>query len=211
MLINTVGNSKASNRKRTLFMLINVIKSQLFKLVKYQLLVFTVFYSSQLIALEKSKVPSPSESLLPMLTGLLVILAVIFILASVFKRFSNFGLGSNNIKVIESQVIGNKEKLMIVQVQQQQFLIGVTGHTISQLGELNQTVMEPGGELKTNQSTNNHSSSKKKEFDISTLPFGNILTQLIKSPGKEGYSQKFGDSNKPGEPQKQSKTQREKA
>lgn len=147
--------------------------------LKFQLLLFSSIYSSQLMALEKNKVLTPSESLLPMLTGLLLILAVIFLLAFVFKRFSNFGLSSKNIKVIESQVVGNKEKLMIIQVQQQQFLIGVTGHTISQLGELSQPVSDIKAKVEKGQVNEGAVSA---EFDMSTLPFGKIISQLIKKP-----------------------------
>jgi len=154
----------------------NVKKKILFKL---QSLAFVSLYSGQLFALEKNKTLTPTESLLPMLTGLLAILAVIFVLAFVFKRFSNFGLASKNIKVIESQVIGNKEKLMIVQVQQQQFLIGVTGHTISQLGELDQPVLESKAVAKKEKPSGGVNSN---EFDMNALPFGKIISQLIKTP-----------------------------
>jgi len=91
--------------------------------------------SNNLFAAERVKA-TPVESLLPMLFGLVAILGVIFVLAFLFKKFSNFGLSNGNIKVLETQVLGSKEKLMIVEVKQQQFLIGVTGHNISQLGEL---------------------------------------------------------------------------
>jgi len=83
--------------------------------------------------------------------------------------------------VIESQVVGNKEKLMIVQVQQQQFLIGVTGHTISQLGELSQPVSDLKAKVEKEEVSNR---SVSNEFDISTLPFGKIISQLIKNPAK---------------------------
>ena len=79
---------------------------------------------------------SPAESLLPMLLGLIVILFIIFLLAFLFKRFTNFSPAGNSIKIVETQIIGSKEKLMIIEVEQQKFLIGVTGQSISQLGEL---------------------------------------------------------------------------
>lgn len=171
-------------RKRTEFMISNVKNKIAFKI---QLLSFISLYSSQLLALEKNKALTPSESLLPMLTGLLAILAVIFLLAFIFKRFSNFGLASKNIKVIESQVIGNKEKLMIIQVQQQQFLIGVTGHTISQLGELNQTVLDSKTIVKEEKISGQ---MNPNEFDMNTLPFGRIISQLIKTPDKKSSDEK---------------------
>ncbi len=154
---------------------------------KIHCLVFSSVYSSQLLALEKNKTLTPTESLLPMLGGLLAILAIIFILAFIFKRFSNFGLSSKNIKVIESQVIGNKEKLMIIQVQQQQFLIGVTGHSISQLGELKKFVLDS---KKTAEKEKLNIPSAPSQFDITALPFGKIISQLINSPARPSGEKK---------------------
>ena len=163
---------------------------------KYQWLGFILLYSNHLSALEKEKVVTPTESLLPMLGGLLAILAMIFLLAFVFKRFSNFGLSSKSIKVVESQVIGNKEKLMIIQVYQQQFLIGVTGHSISQLGELNQPLAKAESSFDKEKNSDN---IRPNEFDINTLPFGKIISQLIKSP-VENSSKKILSRPSPAKP-----------
>ena len=81
-----------------------------------------------------------ADSVLPMLMGLLGILAIIFILAAVLKRFSGFNLVANHIKVIESQNLGAKEKLIIVEVQGKQYLLGVTPHTINRIDSLQEPV-----------------------------------------------------------------------
>ena len=146
-------------------MIINEIKNRLFKL---GWVIFFTINSSQLWALEKNKTATPTDALLPMFGGLLVILIVIFGLAFLFKRFSNFGLASKNIKIIETQMIGNKEKLMIIQIKDQQFLIGVTGHTINQLGELKQTIS-----LEDNAST---------AINNNTSTFSKVMSQFISSP-----------------------------
>ncbi len=96
----------------------------------YLLLCATPVWAEQKVKL------TPADSLLPMLGGLLLILLFIFALAYLFRRFTNFAPNSKNIKIIESQMIGPKEKLAIVQVQNQNFLIGITAHSINQLGEL---------------------------------------------------------------------------
>ncbi len=101
----------------------------------------SILISPQVFAVEKIQKITAAESILPMLFGLLVILASIFLLAFIFKKYSNFGLVSKTIKVIESQPLGNKEKLMIIQVQEQQFLIGVTPQSISQLGEISPQIV----------------------------------------------------------------------
>lgn len=79
---------------------------------------------------------SPLESLLPMLLGLLSILAVIFGLAFILKRFTHLNPAAGNIKILETQRLGAKERLVIVEIQQQQLLLGVTPQNITQLVEL---------------------------------------------------------------------------
>jgi len=90
------------------------------------------------LASEKLNKITPSDSVLPMFFGLLVILSVIFLLAFLFKRFSNFSSTSGKIKILESQIIGSKEKLLVVEVGEQQFFLGVTNQNITSLGELDE-------------------------------------------------------------------------
>jgi len=145
--------------------------NNIFFSIKYFVFLFC-FYPANIIlsanentVLTKTKALTPVESLMPMLFGLGVILLVIFGLAFVFRKFSNFGLSGKNIKVIETQMIGAKEKLVIVQVQDQQFLIGVTGHNISQLGELKTLI----------------ASSENTELNASSEnSFSHIICKLIK-------------------------------
>ena len=130
---------------------------------------FTVS-ADESIDVNKVKALTPVESLMPMLFGLGVILLIIFGLAFIFRKFSNFGLSGKNIQVLETQMIGAKEKLVIVQVQEQQFLIGVTGQTISQLGELKTLIKTPDAdESKLSVHSNDTSNS-----------FSHIITKLIK-------------------------------
>lgn len=112
----------------------------IFLLVHFILSTNVVLAVEQVELASKTKPLTPIESLMPMLLGLVVILVIIFSLAYLFRKFSNFGLSSKNIQIIETQMIGAKEKLVIVQVQEQQFLIGVTGQNISQLGELKKPI-----------------------------------------------------------------------
>jgi len=90
------------------------------------------------LSAEKMSHLTPADSILPMFFGLLVILAIIFGLAFVFKKVTNFSSNSGKIKVLESQIIGNKEKLIVVEVGDQQFFLGVTNQNITALGELKQ-------------------------------------------------------------------------
>ena len=107
--------------------------------VKISCVFFYAVISTGINAAEKNQTIAaidPIDGIVPMLGGLAVILAVIFGLAYLFKKFSGFNIASQNIRVLETQVIGHKERIMIIKVREQQFLIGVTGQSISQLGEL---------------------------------------------------------------------------
>jgi flagellar biosynthetic protein FliO len=129
------------------------------------------------VAQEKATRVSPVDSLLPMLGGLLVILGFIFLLAFLFKRFTNFSPSSKNIKVLETQMIGTKEKLVIVKVQQQSFLIGVTANSISQLGELNMDSLN--GESENSDSTNQ--TDEKIKATLDTPSFKSVLSSIVKN------------------------------
>jgi flagellar protein FliO/FliZ len=86
---------------------------------------------------------TPAQSLMPMLLGLVGILVVIFLLALLIKKVTGLNLVSQNIKVIESQSLGAKEKLVIVEIQNQQYLLGVTSQAINQICQLETKIEKP--------------------------------------------------------------------
>ncbi|MCF6194943.1 MAG: flagellar biosynthetic protein FliO [Kangiellaceae bacterium] len=146
-------------------------------------IVFAVF-SIGLNAAEKNKpviTMDPIDSIVPMLGGLVAILLVIFFLAYLFKKFSGFNIASQNIRVLETQLIGHKEKILIVEVHQQQFLIGVTSHTISQLGELTSTQAdEPNDEADASVSASTSMGNNRKNS-----AFSKIMSTLTYTKGKQ--------------------------
>ena len=81
------------------------------------------------------------ESFFQMFFGLIVVLLVIFILATVFKKLNLVNVGGNNlINVIASQPLSNKEKLVLVQVGEDQILVGMSPGNISKLHKLSRNV-----------------------------------------------------------------------
>ena len=97
-------------------------------------------------SLKKTASNTPVESLGPMLLGLIGILAIIFLLAGLLKKFTSFNLSSSQIKVLECQRIGAKEKLIVVNVQNKHLLLGVTPQNISHLCDLdNPPESKPSG------------------------------------------------------------------
>jgi len=139
-----------------------------------------LFLSTPSMAVENEKIATPIETILPMLTGLGAILIIIFVLAFLFKKFSKFGLSGKNIKVLETQLIGNNEKLMIVQVREQQFLLGVTRNSINQLGELELSNTETENADAFNKQVNVKAGISSEVDHLKNIPFANILSNLIK-------------------------------
>ena len=122
-------------------------------------------------------IASPVDAVLPMLFGLGSILLVIFILAYLFKKFTNFGSASKNIKVLESHPLGPREKLLIVKVRDQELLLGVTKNSINQLSVLETKV--PGEKLSDDKKEEIKSTSQQEYFE--QIPFANVLSKLIKN------------------------------
>ncbi len=88
-----------------------------------------------------------ADKMLPMLAGLVGVLAVIFLLAFIFKKVTSLNVVSKNISIVESQNIGAKEKLVVVEIQDEQYLLGVTSHQISPICELREPIIKTKPEL----------------------------------------------------------------
>lgn len=71
-----------------------------------------------------------------MVGGLIVVLALIFVLAYIVKRLQLVPSQQGVIRTVAVNGVGPKEKLMVVEVNDQQYLIGVTASQISLLDKL---------------------------------------------------------------------------
>lgn len=71
-----------------------------------------------------------------MILSLLIVLALIFISAIVLKRFNLTQQSSNQFKVIASLSLGAKERVVVVQIGEQQLVLGVSPQQISLLKNL---------------------------------------------------------------------------
>ncbi len=86
------------------------------------------------------------QHLLTVLVALLGIIALIFVFAWFARRFNGGSwLKESHIKVLSSLPLGTRERLLLVEVGQQQLLLGVTANTISTLHTLQEpiTINEP--------------------------------------------------------------------
>ena len=75
-----------------------------------------------------------------MVVGLAAVLGIILLLAWLSKRF-NFTApgGHNNMRLISAMSVGQKEKIVLVEVEGEKLLLGVTPHQINALKELGKT------------------------------------------------------------------------
>lgn len=71
-----------------------------------------------------------------MILSLLMVLALIIISALVLKRFNLTQQSSNQLKVVASLSLGAKERVVVVQIGEQQLVLGVSPQQISLLKNL---------------------------------------------------------------------------
>ncbi len=74
-----------------------------------------------------------------MILSLLMVLVLIFICALILKRFNLVQQGVSQLKMVASLSLGSKERVVVVQVGEKQFMLGVTSQQIN----LIETLPEP--------------------------------------------------------------------
>ncbi|QIL84831.1 flagellar biosynthetic protein FliO [Vibrio sp. HDW18] len=104
--------------------------------------------------------PSSQLDLATTLGSLLLVIGLILFLAWLLKRMRVPVFGqSNGLSVVKQLPVGTKERVMIIQAGEQQYLIGVTSQSIQLLAQLEQPLPQ--------------------EAQLSS-PFSNQLMQLLK-------------------------------
>lgn len=77
-----------------------------------------------------------------LLLGLLFVIALIFVLAWVMRRVQQIGpRGGQVIKLVASQALGPRDRLLLVQVGGEQILLGLTAGRITPLHVLKEPVL----------------------------------------------------------------------
>ena len=109
----------------------------LYKIWTYLLFLFLFcsVVSAEASASTPQTLQNPS-SILSIFLSLLLVVAIIFALAFIARRFNVTQAGNGQLKVVASMAAGAKEKIMVIDVGGEQFLIGITAHNINQLGKL---------------------------------------------------------------------------
>lgn len=88
-----------------------------------------------------------------MILSLFLVLGLIIVCALIIKRFNLTQQGVNQLKVVSTLRLGTKERIIVVQVGEQQLLLGVTNQNITLLDTLSEPLTHQTmntGDLPTN-------------------------------------------------------------
>ncbi|MCE9686703.1 flagellar biosynthetic protein FliO [Shewanella sp. AS16] len=80
--------------------------------------------------------PSQVATLASMLGGLILVLLLIFALAYLVRRFNLVPASQGVLKTLAATSLGTKEKLVLVEVGGQQYLLGVTAQQVNLIDKL---------------------------------------------------------------------------
>nr|WP_136249953.1 flagellar biosynthetic protein FliO [Ningiella ruwaisensis] len=81
-----------------------------------------------------------ASSFISIFLSLVLVIAIIFALAYLMRRFNVTQAGNGQMKVVASMMAGAKEKIMVIEVGDEQHLIGITSHNINHLATLKQNL-----------------------------------------------------------------------
>ncbi len=90
------------------------------------------------LPLEKTlQSPLNTESMISVIASLFLIVILILVAAWLFKRFGQFqSIPHNELKMLASLSTGQRERIVLLQVEEKQLLVGVTQGSIRTLYEL---------------------------------------------------------------------------
>lgn len=135
---------------------------------------------------------TPRSQLTTVMAGLMAIIVLILALAWLFKRFGQGGfLQNQHMRVVATLPLGTREKAILVEVGEQQLLLGVTPTSINTLHVLNEAVIPE----RDKRSLTSASSAEK------TSDFGRKLMDILQQkpseeqPSKASRSQNHHSKN----------------
>ena len=70
------------------------------------------------------------------LLSLFVVIAIIFAMAFIMRRFNVTQSGSSDLKSVATMMVGTKERIMVIEVGDEQHLVGITANSINHLSKL---------------------------------------------------------------------------
>lgn len=88
-----------------------------------------------------SSVTQPSEYFGQIILSLVLVLLIVFIAAWLLRRYGRFpGVAEGNLKVLGALSVGQRERILLLQVGKDQVLVGVTSSKITRLHQLDEPV-----------------------------------------------------------------------
>lgn len=93
------------------------------------------------IAQAETNSPMSVETGISVFLSLIVVIAIIFALAYIVRRFNVAQAGNGQMRVVASMMAGTKEKVMVIEVGNEQHLLGITAHNINHLAKLEQPIV----------------------------------------------------------------------
>jgi flagellar protein FliO/FliZ len=129
----------------------------------------SLFFSHALMAADATEKqigvkvsPLASESLLSIVSGLLLVLALIFAGAWLFKRYGQIAMGGKGlVRVLGGVSVGTRERVIVVEVENTRLLLGVAPGQVRMLHVLNDAEQSFSHHL--NAEGERRSSSQNKE------------------------------------------------
>lgn len=86
-------------------------------------------------------VAKPSDYFGQIMLSLVLVLLIIFLAAWLLRRYGRFpGVADGNLRVIGALSVGQRERILLLQVGKEQILVGVTSSKISTLHQLTDLV-----------------------------------------------------------------------
>jgi len=81
-----------------------------------------------------------TPDILRMMMSLVIVLGVIFALAFVVKKLKITPSSQKHIRTVANLSVGQKERVVVVEVNDEQFMIGVTAHSVNLLHKLDRPI-----------------------------------------------------------------------
>ena len=145
----------------------NVLKnySELYQLNRYFLPVLVLMLISVDLNAAES-LSSTSNSIgyayyLKAILGLAFVIVLFLVSTFLFKRFGNGPmLGQGQLRIVDGLHLGNRERLMLVEINNKQILLAITPGKISKLDTLDKDITEKASESKFEVVASNNSSGQ---------------------------------------------------
>jgi len=134
-------------------------------IVVWLILPSAVFAAESVMTPGKALPHTSTEQMMKMVFGLMFVLVMIFILAWLFKKYLGVGVASNSaLKAIAGLAVGQKERIVLIQVGERQILVGVSPGRINMLHAI-----EKGEEVHISSQDSRNTFSEKLKNSIAGL------------------------------------------